>query len=88
MIIASSNQEPEERQELPYELFERLCFSSSYPEHKQEIIMNEVRNCFDRLMHERLADIRRDLELNQLDPVVYGFNYNQGDIIKHLKKLR
>lgn len=37
---------------------------------------------------EEYLSIREELWQNQLDRIPYGLTYNQGDIIKHLNRLR
>lgn len=74
-----------------FEQFCRLLNDSSYRDEKKEIIMSRVLSIIDsdnEFDYLELLEIEKDLILNQLDPIVYDFRYNQGDIIRHLKKLR
>lgn len=47
--------------------------------------INENWNEFTEQEYYRLIDYLKD---NQMDAITSGFNYNQTDIRKHLKKLR
>lgn len=42
---------------------------------------------FESMDLEEVYKVVNYLKDRQLDPIAYGFNYSQTDIIKHLKKL-
>lgn len=42
----------------------------------------------DEFSYYEIEHLLEKVQLNQLDKIVYGFNYGMKDIIKHLKKLR
>ena len=49
------------------------------------IEISESDNEFEVL---EIESLEKQLEENQLDPITSGSNYNQTDILRHLKKLK
>ena len=41
----------------------------------------------DEFSHYEIEMLMERIRHNQLDPIIYGFNYGSKDIINHLKKL-
>lgn len=49
---------------------------------------NELEAITEAITEDEYLSIREKLWQNQLDRIPYGLTYNQGDIIKHLNRLK
>lgn len=70
---------------------EKGLLRCSLEEHRIEAIKDRLMKLEgkeDEFSISEVYDILNEIRDNQFDPIVNGVNYNQSDIMNHLKKLR
>lgn len=70
---------------IDWDSLEKIAQTSSY-ELPVDRLMYLEKN-WNEFAEEEYKEIVKKIYDNQLDPISYGFNYGQKDIIKHLNKL-
>lgn len=70
---------------------EKLIESTCWEKDRREKVLNrfcELEKQDNEFAQAEHDDLIRELEESQMDPLTHGGNYNQTDILKHLKKLK
>lgn len=69
---------------------EKLFAMSNKTEREKEIIKGRlmaIDKDYNEFSLTEFREIQSDLYANQLDPIICAMNYNQMDIVRHLRKL-